>query len=110
MMVSDATGHTTATTTADDGDSAASRARLAAAGPGQHQAVAATAAGGDLPAGCCMAYVSREPCSCCMPARPPASSALHCLSLICRGSTAQSSWLHPFLKSPRSPCGSLLPT
>lgn len=60
MMVSDATGQTAA----DDGDSAASRARRAAGAPAAQQQEAssggsgAAAAGADLPAGCCMAYVS----------------------------------------------------
>lgn len=62
MMVSDATGQTGV----DDGDSAASRARRAGAtgaaagaqGPGRQQEEATSgAAAGDLPAGCCMAYV-----------------------------------------------------
>ncbi|EFN53539.1 hypothetical protein CHLNCDRAFT_136659 [Chlorella variabilis] len=58
MMVSDATGQTTA----DDGDSAASRARRAAgagAAGGQPQEASSSAAApaADLPPGCCMAYV-----------------------------------------------------
>lgn len=59
MMVSDATGQTAA----DDGDSAASRARRAvgpAAGQQQEASSGAAAAGFDLPAGCCMAYVSSK--------------------------------------------------
>lgn len=62
MMVSDATGQTTA----DDGDSAASRARRAAAvlsaGRAAQEASSGTGAtGADLPPGCCMAYVSHRP-------------------------------------------------
>ncbi|KAL4424256.1 hypothetical protein ABPG75_001557 [Micractinium tetrahymenae] len=58
MMVSDATGQTTA----DDGDSAAARARQAggpppAAGPQEASSAGAAAPGADLPGGCCMAYV-----------------------------------------------------
>lgn len=59
MMVSDATGQTTA----DDGDSAAARARRdggPAAAAGQEASSAGAAPpGADLPGGCCMAYVSR---------------------------------------------------
>jgi hypothetical protein len=62
MMASDVTGQTTA----DDGDSAGSRARLAAGGaapasgqPGEGGgSSSASGAGADLPPGCCMAYVS----------------------------------------------------
>lgn len=59
MMVSDATGQITA----DDGDSAASRTRSAAAAPGASRAAqeASSGAGADLPPGCCMAYVSHWP-------------------------------------------------
>lgn len=64
IMVSDATGQTAA----DDGDSAASRARRAAGAPAAQQQEAssggAAAAGADLPAGCCMAYVSADRMSC----------------------------------------------
>lgn len=63
MMVSDATGQTTA----DDGDSATSRARRAAAAPGASGATQEASSGSDavglasadLPRGCCMVYVSR---------------------------------------------------
>ncbi|KAL4442708.1 hypothetical protein ABPG77_006702 [Micractinium sp. CCAP 211/92] len=55
MMVSDATGQTTA----DDGDSAAARARRdgGPAAAGQEASSGGAAPGADLPGGCCMAYV-----------------------------------------------------
>lgn len=59
MMVSDATGQTTA----DDGDSAAARARRdgGPAAAGQEASSGGAAPGADLPGGCCMAYVSGAP-------------------------------------------------
>lgn len=91
MMVSDATGQTTA----DDCDSAAARARrgTGSAHPAGQEASSAGAAspGADLPGGCCMTYVSgarfgvdvddSDPCL----TRAPAMHGARCDLLQCHG-------------------------